>query len=117
MKNVLGLLLTGWMLAAPPTSSSPDGVAAPEVCELQGSVYLEPVAAFADHQVLVREVEAFADLVVYKEEAARYADRPGHWYLTEVKAFADFSIHVEEVEALADFTIAYTTFRSAAGCN
>jgi hypothetical protein len=85
-------------------------------CQLQGSVFVVQVASFADYRVFVQDVEAFADLVVYKEEADVYADRPGHWYLTDVRGFADFTIFIEEVEAFADFSIAYTPFRTAAGC-
>ena len=86
-------------------------------CKLYGAVYVEQTAAFADYRVFVQDIEAFADLVVYKESGDLYADQTGLWYLTDTKSFADFSIYIEDVEAFAQFTIAYTPFRSAAGCN
>ncbi|TAE46909.1 MAG: hypothetical protein EAZ89_19090 [Bacteroidetes bacterium] len=90
--------------------------AAPEYCYLEGAVYVEEVAAFAKYRVYVQDIESFADLVVYREESESFADAPGRWYITDNRAFADFSIHIEEVENFADFSIAYTDFRSAAGC-
>ncbi|MEM9984634.1 MAG: DUF6150 family protein [Bacteroidota bacterium] len=86
-------------------------------CKLYGAIYVEQTAAFADYRVFVQDIEAFADLVVYKESGDLYADQTGLWYLTDTKSFADFSIYIEDVEAFAQFTIAYTPFRSAAGCN
>lgn len=114
MKLLTGLsLLSLALLGARPAPMAPP----PEPCKLYGAVYIEQTASFADFRVFVQDVEAFADLVVYKEEADIYADRAGHWYFTDVKGFADFSIYLEDVEAFADFSIAYTPFRTAAGCN
>jgi hypothetical protein len=87
-----------------------------DFCSLQGAVYIEKVAAFADYRVFVDDNESFADLVVYKEDSEVYADAPGHWFITDNKAFADFTIYIEEVKNFADFSIAYTTFRTAVGC-
>ncbi len=113
MKAVTWLSLVSlFLLGAMPAPSTP-----PDICKLKGSVYIEQTASFADFRVFVQDVEAFADLVVYKEQGEIFADKPGHWYITDVKSFADFSIYIEDVEAFADFTIAYTPFQSAAGCN
>jgi len=88
----------------------------PDYCQLQGAVFIEPVAGFADYRVFVQEVESFANLVVYKEPSEAFANQPGMWFITDTKAFSDFSIFIEDVEAFSDFTIAYTPFRNAAGC-
>lgn len=95
-----------------PPASQPDN----DYCQLFGTVFIEETPAFADYQVFVEDIETFADLVVYREETEGFADRPGFWYFTDVKAFADFTIGIEQTQAMADFTIAYTDFRSAAGC-
>ena len=88
-----------------------------DICDLYGAVYVEEVAAFAQHRVFVEENEAFAKLKVFKQDTEAFADRPGYWYFTDVKAFADFTIYIEKVQGFADFSIAYTTFRTSAGCN
>lgn len=112
-KWILGLLTATLLTLGAVPRSVPARV---DPCKLQGAVYVVQAAAFADYRVFVQDVEAFADLVVYREEAEVYADRPGHWYLTDVRGFADFTIYLEDVESFADFSIAYTPFRTAAGC-
>ncbi len=87
-----------------------------DYCKLQGLVYIEQVAAFADYRVFVEDSESFADLVVYKESSESYADAPGLWYITTNKSLANFTIYLEQVKGFADFSVAYTTFRSAIGC-
>lgn len=114
MKQLWGILLVPMMMGSVSPRSTPESTSP---CDLQGAVYVISVASFADHRVFIQEVEAFADLVVYKEEAELYADRPGHWYLTDTQSAADFTIYLEDVEAFADFSIAYTPFRTAAGCS
>lgn len=108
-------LLTG---IAPSTSVATDHSDAmpPRYCELYGAVYVEQTAAFADYKVYLEEIESFAKMVVYKEDVESFADRPGFWYFTDVKAFANFTIAFEQNQGLADFSMAYTDFRSAAGC-
>jgi len=114
MKQLCLWLICAWLCLG---ARAPEPAAKPiDPCKLQGAVFVVQVASFADYRVFVQDVEAFADLVVYKEEAQVYADRPGHWYLTDVRGFADFTIFIEDVEAFADFSIAYTPFRTAAGC-
>lgn len=87
-----------------------------DYCKLYGAVYVEDVAAFANYKVFVEDIESFADLVVYKENTEAFADQPGYWYFTDVKGFADFTIYLEPVKSFADFSIAYTEFRTAVGC-
>ena len=112
MKLLLSVLLAGITHWQP----APSAVPAQDYCDLHGVVYVEQVAAFADYRVYVEETESFADLVVYRENAELNADRAGHWHFTDVKSLADFSIYLEEVPGFADFSIAYTDFQAAAGC-
>ncbi|MDP5170634.1 MAG: hypothetical protein NWR72_10340 [Bacteroidia bacterium] len=108
------LLPLGLLMGA---STAPAPVATPPAyCELYGAVYVEQQAAFANYRVFLQENEAFADLIVFREDGEAFADRPGFWYITDVKAFADFTIAFETNEGMANFSIAYTDFRSAAGC-
>ncbi|GAB4406405.1 MAG: hypothetical protein OHK0039_08120 [Bacteroidia bacterium] len=107
-----------WLLVLPLLmgSLSPAPPAQRDYCKLAGVVFVEQVAAFAQHRVFVSDIEGLANLVVYKEDSEFMAQAPGHWYFTDVKALADFTIYLEETEAFADFTIAYTPFQTAAGC-
>ncbi|MEO1451066.1 MAG: DUF6150 family protein, partial [Bacteroidota bacterium] len=73
--------------------------------------------AFANYAVYVDDNESFADLVVYEQDVESFATSPGHWYFTSSKAFAKFTIFEEKTRSFADFSIAYTNFRTAAGCN
>lgn len=117
LKITLAILSLGLLTGVAPVPASPSSKAVPaEHCELYGAVYIEETSAFADYKVYVEDIESFAKLVVYKENVESFADRPGFWYFTDVKAFADFSISIEQNQGFADFTIAYTDFRSAAGC-
>lgn len=102
------------LLIGPPASP----VAAPtaDICELRGVVFIESVAAFADYRIFVEDTEGFAELVVFKEDAEAFANEPGHWFFTDNKGFADFTVYVEDVKGFADFSIAYSDFRTAAGC-
>ena len=121
MKTLLSILL-GFMCFFPQMTGhaaapSAEKVETLDICNLYGSVYIERVAAFAQYRVYVNDIESFADLVVFKQDNRAFADRPGFWHFTETKAFADFVIYVEEVEGFADFSISYTDFQTAAGCN
>lgn len=106
-------ILFSWAL---PASQNAELAPTAGICDLYGAVYVESVAAFADHRVFIDDTEGFADLVIYKEDNEAFANERGHWYITNVKAFADFTIYVEDVKGFADFSIAYTEFRTAAGC-
>ena len=100
----------------PATMAAPEPPVLQDICDLQGAVFFESVAAFADYRIFVQDIEGFADLVVYWEDTEGFANQPGYWYRTEVKGFADFTVYVEEVENFADFSVAYTDYRTAAGC-
>ncbi|MEM6345999.1 MAG: hypothetical protein AAF927_19045 [Bacteroidota bacterium] len=106
-------ILFSWAI---PTNQATIEAPQRDVCDLYGVVFVESVAAFADHRVFVEDTEGFADLVVFKEDNEAFANERGHWHITTVKAFADFTIYVEDVKGFADFSIAYTDFRTAAGC-
>jgi hypothetical protein len=88
-----------------------------DYCNLQGAVFIEKTAAFADYRVFIEPTIEFADLRVYKEEVASFADEAGVWYFTEVKDEASFSIYLEDSPNFADFSLAYTRFRTDAGCH
>ena len=96
--------------------ASPATPPAAEPCELQGAVYVENVAGFADYKVYVEEFESFAKMNVYKESNPAFANEPGHWYFTEIRSEADFVIFLEPVQNFADFSIFYIDFPTAAGC-
>lgn len=95
--------------------TAPSG-APPEYCRLSGAVFFEEVAAFADYRVYVEEYESFADMAVFLEEQPQFATEAGHWYITAQRAEADFIIYKEPVRNFAQFSIAFTPYRSAAGC-
>lgn len=119
LKITLALFSLGMLTGIAPTSTVSNDLAdtlPPRYCELYGAVYVEETVAFADYKVYLEEIESFAKMVVYKEDVESFADRPGFWYFTDVKAFADFTIAFEQNQGLADFSLAYTDFRSAAGC-
>ena len=85
-------------------------------CQLQGAVFVESVAGFADHRVYVEAFESFAAFSVYKETNPAFANEGGHWYFTDIRSEADFTIFLEPVQSFADFSIFYTDFPTAAGC-
>ncbi|MEY3417246.1 MAG: hypothetical protein RL060_1358 [Bacteroidota bacterium] len=86
-------------------------------CKIDGAVYIEKNRVDATYRVFVEESQAFANLIVYKQDNKLYADQPGNWYFTPSKGFADFSIYIETNKAFADFSIYYTKTESFAGCN
>jgi hypothetical protein len=108
-----GVIFTSFTIPDPSASYMDQ----PDYCKLKGSVYIEEVANFADYRVFVEDVEAFAQMNIFKEEAETFATEPGFWYFTDVRGFADFTIYIEDIKGFADFTIAYTAYRSSAGCN
>jgi hypothetical protein len=65
-------LLLGSLLAGPsvPTAEAPPE----EICRLEGAVFVESVAAFADYRIFVEDVEGFADLVVFREDSEAFAN-------------------------------------------
>jgi hypothetical protein len=94
-------------------------VLAPDFCRIYGSVYFErdPRRKAGTHFTIYEETEeAFANLVVYKEDNKLFADAPGLWYVTPTRDFADFVVFVSPNRNLADFGVYFTRIRSFAGC-
>lgn len=87
-----------------------------DYCRLYGAIYIEKDPTYADYKVFVAEDEGLADMAVYLEDNALYADQSGIWYFTKDRNQADFRIFLEKTKPFADFSIAYTTARSFAGC-
>ena len=73
--------------------------------------------AMADFVVYIEDSEYSADLVVFEQENAFYADRPGHWHFVQNKSFADSFVFFTKKRNMADFIIAFTETESFAGCN
>jgi len=91
----------------------------PNVCELFGSVYLtsDPKQRnLARYHVYIEPEEAYADLLVFKENNKLFADGPGLWFITSGRNFADHIFFITTNRAFADFTIHYTSKRTFAGC-
>ncbi|PIB37054.1 hypothetical protein BFP72_17410 [Reichenbachiella sp. 5M10] len=89
----------------------------PDPCEIYGKVYFSPDPRQADFSVYVEETESFADVIVFEEANALYADRAGHWSTVPNRGMADVYIYLERNRSLADFSIYYTDYESFAGCN
>jgi hypothetical protein len=119
MKSAFLILSLLFSLSSAGTGPTPATVEKPveeDFCKLAGQVYIEDSPSFSDYQVYVQDVESFADMLVFKESVAGFATEAGHWHFTDVRAFADFTIYIETVSGFADFSIYYTSFPSAAGC-
>ena len=87
-----------------------------DYCRLYGAIYIEKDRTYADFKVFVAEDEGLADMSVYLEDNALYADQSGVWYFTKDRNQADYRIYLEQTKSFADFSIAYTTAKSFAGC-
>ena len=90
-----------------------------DFCRIYGSVYFErdPRYQASSHFTIFEESEeAFANLVVYKEDNKLFADQPGLWYETKSRDFADYIIFISPNRNKADFGVNFTTIRSFAGC-
>jgi len=90
-----------------------------DFCRIYGSVYFErdPRRQSGSHFTIFEETEeAFANLVVYKEDNKLFADQPGLWYETKNRDFADYIIFISPNRNKADFGVHFTTIRSFAGC-
>jgi len=99
-------------VAAAPTGSL-------EPCRIYGSVYLERDShrrGLCFGTVYEEPVEAFADVLVFQEDNKLFADKAGLWYLTDARDFADYVLFVSNNRGIADFSIHYTKVRSFAGC-
>lgn len=91
----------------------------PEFCRIYGSVYLtsDPkYKSLARYIVYIEPEEAFANLVIFKEENKLFADKPGLWYPAPAHDFADHVLFVTTNRAFADFSVFFTKARSFAGC-
>ena len=91
----------------------------PEFCSIYGSVFLTSDPKYkrmARYIVYLEPDEAFANLVVFKEENKLFADKPGLWYPAPAHDFADHILFVTTNRAFADFSVFYTKSRSFAGC-
>ena len=90
-----------------------------DFCRIYGSVYFErdPKRQSGTHYTIYEEPEeAFANLVVYKEDNKLFADAPGLWHEASNRDFADFIVFVSPNRNLADFGVYFTQSRSFAGC-
>ncbi len=88
-------------------------------CKVYGSIYLETDPRRRNGCfgiVYVEPDQAFADLLVFKEENKLFADKAGLWAEAPNREFADYVLFVTPTRGLADFTIHYTPARSFAGC-
>ena len=90
-----------------------------EPCKIYGTVYLETDPARRSYcfgTVYVEPEEAFADLLVFKENNKLFADKAGLWADAPSRDFADYVLFVTPDRGKADFAIHYTKVRSFAGC-
>jgi hypothetical protein len=104
--------------AAAPSPAERAGIGR-DYCNIYGAVYLELNPMYrntATATVFLKEDEAFADLVVYRENNKLFADGTGIWYITPSKAFADHVLYVTDQRHLANFTVYFTDVRSSAIC-
>ncbi|AMJ64459.1 hypothetical protein [Hymenobacter sp. PAMC 26628] len=100
-----------------PASAARHGSVDP--CKVYGSIYLETDPTRRNGCfgiVYVEPDQAFADLLVFKEENKLFADKAGLWAEAPNRDFADYVLFVTPTRGLADFTIHYTPVRSFAGC-
>jgi hypothetical protein len=120
------ILFTIWLMIAPlllvhknkPAASDQIAISR-NFCKIYGAVYLERDPKYkstASYTVFLGEEEAFANMVVYRENNKLFADGTAIWYITPKKAFADHIIYVTENRNFADFTVHYTDVRSFATC-
>ncbi|WP_226163509.1 hypothetical protein [Hymenobacter terricola] len=90
-----------------------------EPCKIYGSVYLETDPGrrtYCFGTVYVEPEEAFADVLVFKENNKLFADKAGLWAEAPARDFADYVLLVVTDRSRADFSIHYTNVRSFAGC-
>lgn len=120
-------LLSGFLALAPvaqpldsaPVTASRPAVGPLEPCKIFGSVYLETDPSRRSYcygTVYVEPEEAFADLLVFKENNKLFADKVGLWAEAPARDFADYVLLVVTDRSRADFSIHYTKVRSFAGC-
>lgn len=117
------LLLTFWLALMPymgvPAPTTSTATVNQDICRVYGSVYLERDPKYkntASYTVFLGEDEAFASMVVYRENNKLFADGTAIWYITDKKAFADHVLYVTDNRNFADFTVHFTNVRSYAAC-
>ncbi|RDV14066.1 hypothetical protein DXT99_15975 [Pontibacter diazotrophicus] len=106
---------------SPATAPAParEAIVERDYCDIYGAVYLERDPRYkndASKIVYLNEEEAFANLVVYRENNKLFADGTGIWFITPSKAFANHILYVTEQRHQADFTVYFTDMRSSATC-
>ena len=104
---------------APLSEPVPVWLSEPDVCRIFGSVSLTSDPKYknmAQYHVYLEPEEAYADLLVFKENNKLFADGPGLWFITSSRNFADHVFFVTTNRAFADFSIHYTGKRTFAGC-
>jgi hypothetical protein len=108
---VLWLWWTGMATALLPQSR-------PTPCDVFGQIYVEKDPYLATFRVFVEKNNEFnADVVVFEENNALFADKPGFWYFTDKRGFANYSIAYVQDRNVADFVIYFTNRELYAGCN
>ncbi|BDD07628.1 hypothetical protein FUAX_00600 [Fulvitalea axinellae] len=87
-------------------------------CQVYGEIYVTKKLAEAHFRVYVeKESDAFADVIVFKEDARTLADGPGKWYITKTKRFAKYRVIYVKDRRKADFSVFFTDEPEFAGCN
>ena len=86
-------------------------------CKVFGSVHVMNEKRGADYLIYLDDSEAFADLLVFKEEHRLYADRSGFWFMEKSKGLADFRVFLTKNRDEADFSIYYVDSPTFAGCD
>ena len=120
------ILITFWLslvplLLTPEVNSvkAEKATVARDYCKIYGAVYLERDPKYkntASYTVYLNEEEAFANMIVFRENNKLFADATAIWYLTPNKAFADHIVYVTDNRNFADFSVHFTNVRSFAAC-
>ena len=119
----MNLLFNLWLVLLPllkePAPARQPVTAARDFCRVYVSVYLDRDPKYkntASYTVFLNEEEAFANMVVFRENNKLFADGTAIWYITPNKAFADHIVFVTGNRNFADFTVHFTDVRSFAEC-
>ena len=113
---MLSFILTALLTLAPAKAPAAGSL---EPCKIFGQVYLETDPSRRSYcygTVYVEPEEAFADVVIFKEDNKLFADKAGLWADAPARDFADYVLLVTTDRSRADFAIHYTKVRSFAGC-
>lgn len=86
-------------------------------CNVYGAVHVLKEKRGADYIIYMEESDAFADLLVFKEEHKLYADKSGLWFLEKNKGLADYRIYITKNQDEADFSVFYIDSPTFAGCD